>query len=68
LLGLSGADISFIAREAAYNCIRRNVDTNKAIIENIDIDYKNILINEDDFNKALEQLREKNEKPENYIL
>jgi len=68
LLGLSGADISFIATEAAYNCMRRNIDTKNVIVNNTDINYENIIINEDDFNRALEQLIGRNEKPENYIL
>jgi len=68
LFGRSGADISFITREAAYNCMRRNVNTKELILNDVEVDYDNLVIIEDDFNKALEKLGEKITKPENYIL
>ncbi len=51
LVGLSGADISFVAREGAYNCLRRNVDLRKAISENeLDkIDFISFVVKEEDF-------------------
>jgi AAA+ superfamily predicted ATPase len=33
LLGLSGADIAFVAREAAYNCLRRSLDLQALVLE-----------------------------------
>jgi transitional endoplasmic reticulum ATPase len=63
LVGLSGAEIFFIVREAALNSIRRNVDTKTAVTADIEIDYNNLFINEDDFNKAY--LTAKNKKPDN---
>lgn len=59
LIGLSGAEISFIAREGAYNCLRRNVDLRKAINENeLDkIDYTSFVVKEEDFTLALSSIR-----------
>lgn len=56
LVGLSGADIAFIATEAAYNCMRRNVNL-KNILNGIDsqVNTTNLHISEKDFNKALEK-------------
>jgi len=60
LVGLTGADISFIAIESGYNCIRRNIDVNKALRENIsissNISYDKYTINKEDFNKALNKI------------
>ena len=60
LIGLSGAEIAFIATEAAYNSIRRTIDTKK-VLNNKDhsyvIDDKNI-IKEEDFKKAIEEAKE----------
>jgi ATP-dependent 26S proteasome regulatory subunit len=59
LVGLSGAEISFVAREGAYNCLRRNVDLRKAINENeLDkIDYTSFVVKEEDFSLALSSVR-----------
>jgi ATP-dependent 26S proteasome regulatory subunit len=55
LVGLTGAEISFIAREGAYNCLRRNVDLRKAINDDeLDkIDYTSFVVKEEDFSLAL---------------
>lgn len=59
LLGLSGAEIAFIPIEAAYNSIRRTIDTKK-MLNSKEKDYelsdKNIII-EEDFIKAVETLK-----------
>ncbi len=62
LIGLSGAEIAFIAREGAYNCLRRNIDLKRFFTngEKPAYDYNTFVICEYDFNKALASLREKN--------
>jgi len=56
LVGLSGADIAFIAREASYNCLRRNLDLKDLIAQdNNDIDVSKLKILEEDFRLALEK-------------
>lgn len=57
LFGLSGAEINFIVKEAAYNCIRRNIDLNKALKESFEVDYSRFVITEDDFNKAFTKIK-----------
>ncbi len=59
LFGLTGADIAFVAREGAYNCLRRKVDLKKAIADDeLDkIDYKSFLVTQEDFALALSSLR-----------
>ncbi len=59
LFGLTGADISFICREGAYNCLRRNI---KGDFENMEFDFKDIdhtkfIIKEEDFTKALNLIK-----------
>ncbi|BCZ47614.1 hypothetical protein psyc5s11_36810 [Clostridium gelidum] len=57
LVGLSGADITFIATEAGYNCMRRNIDLEnilKGISCKINLNKLNITV--EDFNKALEKV------------
>jgi ATPase family associated with various cellular activities (AAA) len=59
LFGLSGADIAFVAREGAYNCLRRNVDL-KGLINGNDDHKENLFdfeILEEDFLKALKKLK-----------
>jgi ATP-dependent 26S proteasome regulatory subunit len=60
LIGLSGAEITFVAREGAYNCLRRNVNLKKVIKKHEfgDIDYKNLIIKEEDFHLALKKILE----------
>jgi len=59
LFGLTGADIAFVAREGAYNCLRRNVDLKKAIEDDeLDkINYKSFLVTQEDFALALSSLQ-----------
>nr|MBN1228877.1 AAA family ATPase [Anaerolineae bacterium] len=56
LLGLTGADIAFVAREGAYNCIRRSFDLNSALLQIEEIDTTNLMIDEEDFYKALSRI------------
>ena len=60
LVGLSGAEITFVAREGAYNCLRRSANLKKIIKkqESRNIDYKNLLIKEQDFQLALKRILE----------
>lgn len=68
LYGLSGAEIDFVAREGAYNCLRRCVDL-KCLIQNDtsdEIDYASLLIEQSDFefalNKIVMQTKEKDKQ------
>lgn len=59
LIGLSGAEIAFVAHEGAYNCLRRKLNIS-SIVEHDDFDNINIkrfVVIEKDFNKALKQLK-----------
>jgi len=58
LEGLSGADIAFVAREGAYNCLRRSVDL-RVLIEEKDasVDKDNLYVCEMDFQRALYSLK-----------
>lgn len=59
LVGLSGAEIAFVAREAAFECLRKNIDL-KAVLEegkSEDIDYSRLHISEENFSKALSSLQ-----------
>lgn len=58
LVGLSGAEISFIGREAAYNCMRRNLNVKELLNNNKEIeDYLKLIVNEDDFYNALNKVK-----------
>jgi len=56
LYGLSGAEIAFIAREGAYNCLRRSVNLENLVKTDSDvpIDLEKLTITEPDFIKALD--------------
>lgn len=59
LYGLSGAEVAFVAREGAYNCLRRNLNL-KEVIENDEvsnIDYEKFKIILTDFELALTKIR-----------
>ena len=59
LFGLSGAEIAFVTREGAYNCLRRNIDLEKAIKnDNLEsIKYGSIKVTKQDFEKALGEIK-----------
>ncbi|MEI6632821.1 MAG: AAA family ATPase [Chlamydiota bacterium] len=59
LIGLTGADISFIAREGAYNCLRRCIDMKRLLQLDASehIDYSPYKISEDDFLVALNKFK-----------
>lgn len=59
LEGLSGADISFVAREGAYNALRRNVDFGENFQRSISEkeDFSDLQISRDDFQNALEKVK-----------
>lgn len=65
LLGLSGAEIAFVAREGAYNCLRRNVDLKKAIADDElkGIEFDALVITGEDFARALAVVRHTKSKP-----
>ena len=55
LNGLSGAEIAFVVREGAYNCLRRTVDLKELILDvNLEINFPNLVIEEFDFERALD--------------
>jgi len=56
LTGLSGADISFIAREAAYSCMRRNIGSG-IIQSDFQPDLQNLVVQEWDFFAALSKAK-----------
>ena len=60
LVGLTGAEIAFVAREGAYNCLRRKVDLRKAIADDeLDaVDYKSLVVSVEDFTSALSSLHD----------
>jgi SpoVK/Ycf46/Vps4 family AAA+-type ATPase len=60
LVSLSGAEIAFVAREAAYCCLRRNVDFRNAIDEDglAELDIGDLRVTHDDFCMALARLLE----------
>ena len=61
LVGLTGADIRFIATEAAYNCMRRNIGSDN-FYQNNQLDFQNFLVTEQDFNIALTNLNNNSHK------
>jgi transitional endoplasmic reticulum ATPase len=58
LLGLSGAEIAFITNEAAYNAMRRSINIKDLINNELEMDYNHVLIEKQDFEKALATLKE----------
>ena len=64
LVGLSGAEIAFVASEAAYNSIRRTVDIGRLLKgEKVAPQERNI-ITEDDFIRAVNTLKERKVRSE----
>ena len=57
LFGFTGADIAFIIRESAYNCIRRNINIEEAITKEQDVNYETLIIDENDFELALKMIK-----------
>lgn len=57
MTGYTGADISFMAREAAYNCMRRSLKKNGSITTE-NTDYESVIIEPEDFEIALRTLEE----------
>ena len=60
LTGYSGAEISFVAREGAYNCLRRHMDLRdpEAFKKIEEMDYSKLVIKQEDFELALSKLNE----------
>ena len=59
LFGLTGADIAFIVRESAYNCIRRKVIFSDIIDNKYPVNFNDFIITKDDFNNALNKLSDR---------
>ena len=63
LYGLTGAEIDFVVKEAAYNCLRRNINLKELLNDEyiLNINYKNFKVGALDFQKALNTIKpEKN--------
>ncbi len=57
LVGLSGAEIAFVAREGGYNCLRRTFDIGALIRQDeADLDLTTLQVRQDDFERALAQV------------
>jgi SpoVK/Ycf46/Vps4 family AAA+-type ATPase len=58
LVGLTGAEIAFVAREGAYNCLRRSIDLHKAISEELldNINIADLIVKRNDLENALTSL------------
>jgi transitional endoplasmic reticulum ATPase len=53
--GFSGADIAFVAREAAYNCLRRSLDLKSLVRADADEpSLSDLKINAADFSEAIQ--------------
>lgn len=57
LVGLTGADIEFICREAAYNCIKRNIDLEIPLSVASANSNNKLLIKKEDFDLALSSIQ-----------
>jgi ATP-dependent 26S proteasome regulatory subunit len=57
LLGLSGAEITFVVNEAAYNSLRRSINIRDSIKRQAKHNLDQIIIETRDFEKALETLK-----------
>ncbi len=59
LEGMTGADIAYIAREAAYNCLRRSIDMNGNGLKTDSAgnpDYSELVVNADDIVQAISDI------------
>jgi SpoVK/Ycf46/Vps4 family AAA+-type ATPase len=57
LLGLSGAEITFIVNEAAYNALRRSFNIKDSLKKKAKQDLDQIIVETRDFDKAIETLK-----------
>ncbi len=59
LFGLSGAEINFVAREGAYNCLRRSINLEKILKEKDEakLNYDDFIITENDFYLAFKKIK-----------
>jgi len=57
LVGMSGADIMYIVKEAAYNCLERNFDIMSLIKDKHITEIKKPLVCAEDFYVALEEMK-----------
>lgn len=63
LTGLTGADIAFVAREAAHVCLRRTLPVNDLLLQTdavVEADLHRLQVTEDDLFSALKTLRQRN--------
>ena len=62
LLGCTGAEIAFVAREAAYNAMRRVIDIERVVLEQqSQVFYQGSTILRQDFERALQTLYQAND-------
>jgi len=56
--GCTGADIAFVAREAAYNCLRRSTDPVKLLNQmEAEVDLSQFTVEQGDFERAIDLVR-----------
>ena len=61
--GFTGAEIAFVAREGAYNCLRRCARVNELVkAEESEIDVEHFQVETDDFEKALDVIHDNHKK------
>lgn len=63
LTGLTGADIAFVAREAAHVCLRRTLPVNDLLLQTdavAEADLHRLHVTEDDLFTALKRVRQRN--------
>jgi ATP-dependent 26S proteasome regulatory subunit len=62
--GLTGAEIAFVAREAAYNCLRRSADPTSLLgLDESDIALERFEVEQEDFQVALATVTHNHEEP-----
>lgn len=65
LQGFSGAEIAFVAREGAYNCLRRCANLADLIgREESEVPFDDFVVEQRDFEKALQMIRSNHERAE----
>jgi len=63
--GYSGAEIAFVAREGAYNCLRRCASVADLIVRaESEVNFDNFVVEQCDFDRALKMIRENHGKAE----
>jgi len=63
MLGFTGAEIAFVAREGAYNCLRRCADVGDLITQDEStVSFDSFIVEQCDFEKALKRIEQNQKK------